>query len=261
MPPESPESPESPVPPTHTAGRVAVVVLAAGSGSRVGAGVNKVLLPLGGVPVVARSVRTACAVPGVRRVVLVVRDGDQEAVRAAVEPHLAGVGDAGGDTGGDTGPEVAMVTGGATRHLSEWAALTLLAPMIESGEVDVVAMHDAARPLAGVPLYESVLEAAARVGGAIPVARLHDLVSEDGSELPGVLVGVQTPQAFRAADLWQAHRAAAADGFEATDTAGILAAYTELRVAAVDSDETNLKLTLAEDFEIAEALADPLRAQ
>jgi 2-C-methyl-D-erythritol 4-phosphate cytidylyltransferase len=246
-------------PPTHAAcpaGRVPVVVLAAGSGSRVGAEVNKVLLPLGGVPVVARSVRTACAVPGVRRVVLVVRDGDQEAVRAAVEPHLAGIDGA----GGDAGPEVVMVTGGVTRHLSEWAALTLLAPMIEAGEVDVVAMHDAARPLAGVPLYEAVLEAAARVGGAIPVAHLDGLVSEDGSELPDVLVGVQTPQAFRAPDLLRAHRAAAADGFEATDTAGILSAYTELRVAAVESDATNLKLTVAEDFEIAEALAEALTA-
>ena len=51
--------------------RAAVVVLAAGAGTRVGAEVNKVLLPLAGVPVVARSVRTARAVPGVRRVVLV----------------------------------------------------------------------------------------------------------------------------------------------------------------------------------------------
>lgn len=227
--------------------RVAVVVLAAGSGSRVGAATNKVLLPLGDIPVVARSVRTACAVPGVRWVVLVVREGDQEAVRAAVEPYL-------GEIGAESGPEVAMVTGGATRHRSEWAALCLLAPMIEAGEVDVVAMHDAARPLAGVPVYEAVVEAAARIGGAIPVARLHDLVSADGSALPELLVGVQTPQAFRATDLLRAHRAAAADGFEATDTAGIMAAYTDLPVAAVDSDATNLKLTVAEDFEIAETL-------
>jgi 2-C-methyl-D-erythritol 4-phosphate cytidylyltransferase len=223
--------------------RAAVVVLAAGAGTRVGATVNKVLLPLGGIPVVARSVRTARAVPGVTRVVLVVRDGEQAAVRAAVEPHL-----------GDTGPEVVMVTGGATRHRSEWAALALLAPAIEAGELDVVAMHDAARPLAGVRLYEEVLAAAARVGGAIPVAHLPDLVADDGRELPADLVGVQTPQAFRAADLLAAHRAAQADGFEATDTAGILAAYTELAIAAVDSDEGNLKVTVAEDLRVAEAL-------
>jgi 2-C-methyl-D-erythritol 4-phosphate cytidylyltransferase len=224
--------------------RAAVVVLAAGSGARVGADVNKVLLPVGGVPVVARSVATACRVPGVRRVVLVVRDGEQEAVRAAVEPHLP-----------DTAPEVAMVVGGATRHASEWAALDLLAPDIESGGLDVVAMHDAARPFAGVALYEAVLATADRLGGAIPVARLRDLVAVDGSQLPDHLVGVQTPQAFRAADLLTAHRSALADGFEATDTAGCLAAYAEVVIGAVESDTSNLKVTVADDFRAAEALS------
>ena len=223
--------------------RAAVVVLAAGAGTRVGAEVNKVLLPLGGVPVVARSVRTACAVPGVRRVVLVVRDGEQDAVRATVEPYLS-----------DEPPEVAMVVGGATRHASEWAALTLLAEEIEAGALDVVAMHDAARPFAGVALYEAVLAAAQEQGGAIPVAHLADLVALDGRPLPGDLVGVQTPQAFRAADLLRAHRQAGAEGFEATDTAAILARYTDLPVAAVDSDEGNLKITVAADRVVAEAL-------
>lgn len=223
--------------------RAAVVVLAAGAGTRVGAEVNKVLLPLAGVPVVARSVRTARGVPGVERIVVVVRDGEQDAVRRAVEPELT-----------DAGPEVAMVVGGATRHLSEWAALEVLVPAIEAGRVDVVAMHDAARPLAEVGLYVAVLTAADRVGGAIPVAPLGDLVAEDGSSLPERLVGVQTPQAFRARDLLAAHRTAAADGFEATDTAGILAAYTDLAVAAVASDEANLKLTVGDDFAVAEAL-------
>jgi 2-C-methyl-D-erythritol 4-phosphate cytidylyltransferase len=222
--------------------RAAVIVLAAGSGTRVGADVNKVLLPIGDVPVVARSVRTACRVPGVRRVVLVVRGGEQDAVREAVEPHLP-----------DPHPEVPMVEGGATRHASEWAALQVLAPAIEAGEVDVVAVHDAARPLSGVALYEAVLETAQRLGGAIPVARLRDLVAVDGARLPHDLVGVQTPQAFRAADLLAAHRSAAADGFEATDTAGCLAAYADVVIGAVESDAGNLKVTVADDFAVAEA--------
>jgi 2-C-methyl-D-erythritol 4-phosphate cytidylyltransferase len=224
----------------------AVVVLAAGAGTRVGGHLNKVLLPLAEVPVVARSVRTACTVPGVRRVVLVVRDGERDAVRKSVEPYLQ-----------DTGPEVAMVTGGATRHRSEWAALELLAPAIDAGDIDVVAMHDAARPLAGLQLYEAVLETAGRIGGAIPVVHLPDLVSLDGARLPDGLVGVQTPQAFRASDLLAAHRAARGDGFEATDTSGCLAAYADVTVGAVASDAGNLKLTFADDFRIAEAVTAP----
>jgi 2-C-methyl-D-erythritol 4-phosphate cytidylyltransferase len=224
--------------------RAAVVVLAAGSGSRVGADVNKVLLPVAGVPVVARSVRTARSVPGVRRLVLVVRDGEQDDVRAAVEPHLLG-----------DGPEVAMVTGGETRHRSEWSALELLAPSIEAGEIDIVAMHDAARPLAGVLLYEAVLATAERLGGAIPVAPLPDLVTMDAAPLPDHLVGVQTPQAFRAAALLAAHRAARSDGFEATDTAGCLAEYADVVIGAVESDAGNLKVTVPDDFLVAEALS------
>ncbi len=231
--------------------RAAVVVLAAGSGTRVGAEVNKVLLPLGGVPVVARSVRTARAVPGVRRVVVVVRDGEQDAVQRAVEPYL---GLPPGSGPSEEAPEVVMVAGGDTRHASEWQALSLLAAEIEAGELEVVAMHDAARPLARVDLYERVLAAAAECGGAIPVAPLDDLVAVDGHALPDRLVGVQTPQAFRAPALLAAHRAAARDGFEATDTAGCLAAYGDLTVAAVESDEGNLKLTVAADLRVAAAL-------
>jgi 2-C-methyl-D-erythritol 4-phosphate cytidylyltransferase len=219
-------------------------VLAAGAGTRVGGTLNKVLLPVAGVPIVARSVRTACAVPDVERVVLVVRDGEQETVRAAVEPFVP-----------DDGPEVAMVVGGASRHGSEWAALQLLAPSIEAGELDVVAVHDAARPCAGVPLYEAVLAAAVRLGGAIPVTRWPDVVSVEGSPSAHSVVGVQTPQAFRADELLAAHRAAARDGFEATDTAGCLAAYAEVTIGAIESGPDNLKVTVADDVRVAEAFS------
>jgi 2-C-methyl-D-erythritol 4-phosphate cytidylyltransferase len=176
--------------------------------------------------------------------VLVVRAGEQEAIRDAVEPYLP-----------HERPEVAMVTGGETRHRSEWAALELLAASIEAGEIEVVALHDAARPLAPTALYEAVLATAARLGGAIPVAPLRDLVRVDGSPLPEALVGVQTPQAFRAPELLAAHRAARADGFEATDTAGCLAAYADVAIGAVESDAGNLKVTVADDLRVAEALS------
>jgi 2-C-methyl-D-erythritol 4-phosphate cytidylyltransferase len=218
-------------------------VLAAGSGSRVGAEVNKVLLPVAGVPVVARSVRAARATAGVRRVVLVVRPGEEDAVRRAVEPDLA-----------DDRPEVVMVTGGDTRHASEWHALSLLAAEIEAGDIDVVAIHDAARPLAPVALFDRVVAEAVRRGGAIPVVDLHALAHRDGEPLPVRLAGVQTPQAFRSRPLLAAYRRADAEGFEATDTAGCLARYADLPIAAVASTAGNLKVTVAGDLRIAEAL-------
>ncbi|WP_322921083.1 IspD/TarI family cytidylyltransferase [Nocardioides renjunii] len=220
----------------------AVVILAAGSGSRVGAEVNKVLLPLLDVPVLVWSVRDALALPDVRRLVLVVRPEDRAAVADAVAPHL-----------GER--EVVLVDGGATRHASEWAALRVLAPDIESGEVDVVAIHDGARPLAGVVLWERVLDAAREVGGAIPVAPVRALLHADLSVVDGAVGAVQTPQAFRAGEVLAAYAAAEADGFEATDTAGCVAAYRGLDVAAVPSSALNLKVTFPEDVALAAGIS------
>lgn len=225
---------------------VAVVVLGAGSGSRVGAAVNKVLLPLGDAPVLAWSVRDALATPGVRRVVVVVRPGEQDSVAAALAPHL---GDA----------EVLLVEGGATRHASEWAALSVLRESIVSGDVEVVAIHDGARPLAGRGLLEAVVAAARHAGGAIPVVPVAGLLARDLSGTPAGLAGVQTPQAFAAADLLAAHTAAHEDDFEGTDTASVLERYAPgLRIAALAGSPLNLKITFAEDVDVAARLAAAL---
>ncbi|MET0999176.1 MAG: 2-C-methyl-D-erythritol 4-phosphate cytidylyltransferase, partial [Marmoricola sp.] len=114
--------------------RAAAVILAAGSGTRLGAGVNKVLLPIDGISILARSVRTVLEVTGVHRVVLVVRPEDREDVSDAVAPHLGA-------------HDLWVVDGGAQRQASQWQALPTHAADIEDGEIDVVAIHDAARPL------------------------------------------------------------------------------------------------------------------
>ena len=219
----------------------AVVILAGGSGSRVGADTNKVLLPLGDSTVLGRSVRAALAVPDVVRLVLVVRAGDDDTVGEAVGPLL-----------GDR--EVRLVRGGATRHASEWAALRSLAEDIDVGLVDVVAVHDGARPLAGAGLFEATLAAALEHGGALPVVDLPGLLGRDLRPAPEGLAGVQTPQAFRAAPLLDAHQRAAADGFESTDTAACFERYCDLPVVAVHGGATNLKVTFPEDVTVAERL-------
>jgi 2-C-methyl-D-erythritol 4-phosphate cytidylyltransferase len=224
----------------------AVVILAAGSGSRVGAEVNKVLLTLRGVPVLVWSLRDALALPGVRRVVLVVRPEDRAALGEAVAPHL-----------GDR--EVLVVDGGATRHASEWAALQVLAPDVESGEVEVVVVHDGARPLAGPSLWRAVVDAAQASGGAVPMVPVTQLVHHDLAPVTDAVGGVQTPQAFRADDLLAAYRAAARDGFEGTDTSACVAAYGDVVVTAVPGSALNLKVTFPEDVALAEELS-PLSA-
>ncbi|HET7736044.1 MAG TPA: 2-C-methyl-D-erythritol 4-phosphate cytidylyltransferase [Nocardioidaceae bacterium] len=215
--------------------RTAAVVLGGGSGSRVGAEVNKVLLPLAGRPVLAWSLETVRSLEYVVRVVVVCRPDD----RAAVRPMLV--------------EGERLVDGGAERHDSEWNALRALAPDILGDEVDVVAIHDGARPLASHDLWTAVVDAAAAAGGAIPAHPLHALVHADGSAAAG-LVGVQTPQAFRAGDLLAAYAAADEDGFRGTDTASCLERYGALRIAGVEAPATNLKITFPEDVRVAERL-------
>jgi len=222
----------------------AIVILGAGSGSRVGHEVNKVLLPLGDVSVLAHSVRTALTIPGIGVILVVVRAGDRASAIDALARHL-----------GDR--EVLLVDGGSTRHRSEWAALRVLAADIGAGRVDVVAIHDGARPLASAALFAAALAAAREHGGAIPVVLLDELVAIDGGAVPGRLAGVQTPQAFAAGPLLAAYSRADADGFEGTDTASCLERYADpgtLRIAAVPSSSLNLKITFAEDLALAETL-------
>jgi 2-C-methyl-D-erythritol 4-phosphate cytidylyltransferase len=222
------------------------VVLAAGAGTRVGNSRNKVYLPLGGRRIVTWSLELFRQVPGIGRLVLVVRDDDRELAAEVLDRELAGV-------------PVELVTGGETRHESEYRALLHLADDIRRGEIDVVLVHDAARPLTPVSVVEEVLATAARTGGAIPALPLEDVagVDEDGRMAEPDrtdLIRVQTPQAFRSAQLLAAYEAAAADGFAGTDTASCVERYQGVAVHVVAGDPRNLKVTYADDLFMAELM-------
>jgi 2-C-methyl-D-erythritol 4-phosphate cytidylyltransferase len=224
--------------------RTAVILLAAGSGTRVGAAANKVLLPLRGVPVLGWSLRTAAALPYVDELVVVHRPEDLDVVGEVVREHLP------------EGRPATLVTGGATRHASEWRGLQALRDPITAGRVDVVAIHDTARPLAGTALFDATVAAAHQHGGALPARSQPGLLGRDLRAVTG-LVGVQTPQAFRARELLEAYTRAQTGGFAGTDTAACVAAYTRLELHTVPAPATNLKITFPEDVDLAERLLTP----
>ena len=221
--------------------RAAIVLLAAGSGRRVGGERNKVLLPLDGLPVLAHSVRTALDVEGAHRVVVVVRPEDHAEVAEALGPHLGE-------------HDVWLVDGGAERHDSEFRALQALRPDIEGGEIDVVAIHDGARPLASARLFRAVIDVAAGAGAAVPTVPAGRLNAADGSAADADLVAVQTPQAFDARTLLAAYDAADADSFVGTDTAACLERYADTAIRPVDGERRNLKITFPGDLRLAEEL-------
>lgn len=228
-------------------GPVAAVVLAGGSGSRFGADRNKVYLPLGGRSVLSWSVDTLAAAPEVGPVVLVIRPEDRALAERVVAQEVEHTG-------------IEMVPGGASRQDSELAALRCLADRIRSGRVELVLVHDGARPLVTPKLAAEVIRTARESGGAVPGLVRDDLaeVDADGEHLAGAphrgLVAVQTPQGFRAGPLLAAYEEAARRGFTGTDTASCLERFADLPIQWIDGDPRNLKITYAHDLEVAEGL-------
>lgn len=222
--------------------RGAAVVLAAGSGTRLGAERNKVFLPLAGRPVVGWSLRAFARVPEIRRVLLVIREADREPGLRLVEQQT----------------DVELVVGGNTRHESELAALNHLAPAIEGGSITMVLLHDAARPIVTPALTSTLIAEAARTGAVIPALERDDIrpINEDGTLrlLPArTYVAAQTPQVFDAQDLLSAYRQADRDGFVGTDTMSCFQHYHPGRGSWLPGDPRNLKITYPADLVEAEA--------
>lgn len=219
------------------------MLLAAGSGTRTGHRTNKVFLSLAGRRVFVWTLDATRDDPDIGPVVLVVREDEQDAAREVLAREAPG-------------RQVRIVVGGASRHASESRALRALRPDIERGEVDVVVVHDAARPLSGPALFRRVVAAARSYGGAVPGRAQPALLHRDGMHRrEGDAVAVQTPQAFASRPLVSAYAAADRDGFEGPDTAACVERFApEVVIRHVAGSPSNIKITYAEDLFLAEAL-------
>jgi 2-C-methyl-D-erythritol 4-phosphate cytidylyltransferase len=207
------------------------IVVAAGGGARFGGA--KQFARLGGSTVLDRAVGTA-----------------RESCDGVVVVLATGV-------TWDVPAGVRTTVGGATRSESVRAGLACV-----PGTADVVVVHDAARPLATRRLFAAVIDAiGAGADAAVPalpvvdtLKRVHDrdvveTVSREG------LVAVQTPQAFRAEALRAAHGSEGID----TDDAALVEASGG-KVVIVDGERRNLKLTRADDLELAQTLIEGARS-
>lgn len=225
--------------------RTAAVVPAAGRGERLGPGAPKALREIGGVPILVYAVRALAAARSVDVVVVAAPPDDVGAVAALFTDHQVPA-------------EVTVVAGGATRQESVRLAVSSL-----DADVDVVLVHDAARPLVPVELVEAV--AAAVRGGAgavIPVLPVTDTIKQVRSDVVvttldrSVLRAVQTPQGFRRAVLIAAHAVADID---AGDDAGLVEAMGGV-VTTVPGSPEAFKVTTPIDLLLAEAVLAQRRA-
>jgi 2-C-methyl-D-erythritol 4-phosphate cytidylyltransferase len=218
----------------------AVVLLAAGSGSRFGHETNKVWLPLSGKSIICRTISNAHQAFPDARLLLVINPDDESMAREILRREL---------------PElnIEITYGGSTRHGSEFQALSHLAKDIESESIDVVLIHDGARPLATPDLYRKIAQIAFEKGGAIPTTTINPVEIDISHETQ--IVRVQTPQGFRAKELLQAYKSAEIDGFVGTDTGACVEKYfPQIKALAVEAEVANLKITFAQDLKVAEAL-------
>jgi 2-C-methyl-D-erythritol 4-phosphate cytidylyltransferase/2-C-methyl-D-erythritol 2,4-cyclodiphosphate synthase len=213
---------------------VGVVIVAAGRGDRIGTPVPKQLLDLGGRSMLQHSVRLFDRHPAVSELVVVLpadRLGDAETLV------------------GPTTRTCRVVRGGARRQDSVVAGASAL-----SQGVDVVLVHDAARPFADGRLIERVLAGVAERGAAVPAVQARDTVKQR-DETSGCVSRTiardeiwlaQTPQGFRR-DVLAAAFAEADRGGDATDEA-VLAERAGLPVAIVEGDPGNVKITTPDDL-------------
>lgn len=226
--------------------RTGVVVVAAGSGTRLGAGIPKAFVKLAGEPLLAHALRGLASIPGRVAIAITVPPGD--ATRGAEAAEIAATELA---PLGDRLEQLELVEGGATRTESVANALAALP------ECDVILIHDAARALTPASLVAEVVGAVRATGtGIIPVLPVTDTIKRvDASgrvlETPArdELRAVQTPQGFPGAALRDAYARAGAES--ATDDAGTFAAAGGA-VNTITGSPRAFKVTTPDDLSHAE---------
>lgn len=221
--------------------RCTALVAAAGSSSRMG-GVNKLLEPLDGVPVLARTLTALQLARQVDEIVVACREADLLEISDLC--HTYGIAKCS-----------KVIRGGESRVHS-----VLLAALEAAPEAELLAVQDGARPLVTPELIDQVISAAARCGAAAPAVPLKDTVKEvrDGGAVERTLDrdslrAVQTPQVFDAGLLKAALQDAVEHGAAVTDDCSAVERLGKV-VFLVEGDEENLKITTPTDLILAEAI-------
>ena len=222
--------------------RCSAIIVAAGSGLRLGRETPKAFIELAGEPLLRYSLRAIAALESLAETIVTVPAAMER--RAREEARLVGL-----------EMPVKITAGGSERQDSVRIALAL-----SSSESTTVVVHDAARPFASPALFQACIDATQHTEGAIAAVAVADTlkrVSENLIEATVLRDGLwqaQTPQAFRRAALIAAHERAARERWAATDDADLIERCGG-RVAIVTGSPMNLKITTPADLELAEAIA------
>lgn len=219
---------------------VTALIVAGGKGSRMGAGQNKLFLPLGKSCILGETLQVWQHIPLVDSIVIVSAAGEE----AAVADICANM---------QISKVKKIITGGKERQDSVWQGLTYLESLTPPPAL--VAIHDGARPFYDGTDFSGFLQAVINAGIAggilgVPVQDTIKTVSQNQviSTVPREdLVAVQTPQLFQFATLYHCYERAMAADVRYTDDAGVLEAVGK-SVLVYPGQKQNLKITTAEDY-------------
>ena len=227
-----------------------LLIAAAGSGRRMGAAGNKLLLPVAGRPVLAWTVEAALACEAIRWIGVIGQPVDEAAITALVDAARA--------VRPDAAP-VRWILGGDSRQESVSRGLAALPPA-----ADLVLIHDGARALVEPQLLSecatALQQAAAAGAGVIAATPVTDTIKQvdDAGTVTGTpersrLWAAQTPQGFAVEQLRRAHGEAEARGWSVTDDAALFERLG-LPVRVLEAPPSNLKITTRFDLTVAEAV-------
>lgn len=217
--------------------KVSCIIVAAGSGTRMGGVMNKVFLPLGESTVIDHTINAFCEIDEIEDIVIVTRECDiLECMDHINNPKK----------------NFKIVKGGATRQESVYMGLSYVK------NSDIVVIHDGARALIIPRLIEDVIKDAKSFGAATLGVSSKDtlkVIDDDGFIKETLdrekVYNIQTPQVFKTEDIIKAHEKAIKDGFMGTDDCSLYEKYIG-KIKITKGSYDNLKLTTPEDMEIAE---------
>lgn len=222
-------------------GKAAAIIAAGGIGTRMGVSRPKQFMELAGVPILIHTLRAFELTASVSEIVLVAPVDHLADVEALLTRY-------------GTGKVRHVVPGGVLRQDSVRCGIESLSP-----EIELIAVHDGARPLVTPEIIDRCLVAALQFGAAVAAVPVRDTLKRSRGRIIAATVNreqlwqAQTPQAAKADLLREAFRKADEDGFVGTDESSLLE-HLGIPVTLVEGSEQNIKITRPEDISIAEAI-------
>lgn len=216
--------------------KVALILLAAGSSTRMG-GQKKEFLLINGETILSKTLNTFLKTRKFSTIVVTYPKGQLEECKSALKFSLP--------------KNILFVEGGATRQLSVKAALDSLVGQ----NIDFVLIHDGARPFITENLILETLNNTIKFGAVTPVVQPIDTQVEldSNSTILRHLVrknlgAVQTPQGFKFKEIYKFHKMAQNDGMPYTDDTEIWDAYSKTKTHIIQGEDTNIKITFPKDL-------------